>query len=94
MTRLEIVGLCSGSLKIVGAFEMKKDYKEIYKKYHASPDAIKKRSMRNKARRLMNLKVGDEREVDHKNPLSKGGTNNKRNLRVVTRATNRKKGAK
>ena len=90
MPRMEASGACF----FVGGSGMKKDYKEIYRKYHASPDAIKNRSTRNKARRLMNLKVGDKREVDHKNPLSKGGTNSKRNLRIVTRATNRKKGAK
>lgn len=42
----------------------------------------------------MGLKVGDPREVDHIKPLSKGGTNSKKNLRVVSRTTNRKKGAK
>ncbi len=68
------------------------DYKSIYKKYHSSPRAIQERSMRNKARRIKGLRVGDPREVDHRNPLSKGGTNNTRNLRVVSRATNRKKG--
>lgn len=42
----------------------------------------------------MGLKVGDPREVDHIKPLSKGGSNSKRNLRVVSRTTNRRKGAK
>ena len=42
----------------------------------------------------MGLKVGDPREVDHIKPLSKGGSNNKRNLRIVKRSTNRKKGTK
>lgn len=42
----------------------------------------------------MGLKKGDPREVDHKVPLSKGGSNSKRNLRVVSRTTNRKKGNK
>ncbi len=42
----------------------------------------------------MGLKVGDKREVDHKKPLSKGGSNRKSNLRVVSRSTNRKKAAK
>ena len=71
-----------------------RDYKEEYRKYHSSPKAIKERSERNQARRKMGLKVGDPREVDHKKPLSKGGSNNKRNLRVVSRETNRKKGNK
>lgn len=42
----------------------------------------------------MGLKVGDPREVDHIKPLSKGGSNSKRNLRIVSRKTNRRKGAK
>lgn len=70
----------------------KRDYKKEYREYHGRPEQIKARSMRNQARRKMKLKVGDNREVDHKNPLSKGGTNNPRNLRVVARSTNRKKG--
>ena len=30
----------------------------------------------------------------HKKPLSKGGSNKRKNLRVVSRSTNRKKGAR
>jgi 5-methylcytosine-specific restriction endonuclease McrA len=40
------------------------------------------------------VRKGDGREVDHKVPLSRGGSNSRRNLRVVSRRTNRKKGAK
>ena len=54
----------------------------------------KNRAERNKARRDMGLKKGDPREVDHITPLSKGGSNKKSNLRVVSRTTNRKKGNK
>ena len=72
----------------------KRDYKKEYAEYHSKPEQKKNRAARNKARREMGLKVGDPREVDHKKPLSKGGSNSKRNLRVVSRATNRKKGAK
>lgn len=72
----------------------KRNYKEEYRKYGSSPKQIKERAMRNKARKMMGLKVGDPREVDHIKPLSKGGTNSKKNLRVVSRTTNRKKGAK
>jgi len=42
----------------------------------------------------MGLKKGDKREVDHKKPLSKGGSNKKSNLRAVSRTTNRRKAAK
>ena len=74
--------------------EKKRDYKKEYREYGGKPEHIKERSERNKARRLMGLKVGDPREVDHIKPLSKGGSNSKRNLRVVSRKTNRRKGAK
>ena len=70
---------------------MSRDYRKEYDEYHSKPEQRKRRAMRNKARRLMGLEPGDPREVDHKNPLSKGGTNSKRNLRVVSRKTNRKK---
>jgi len=43
---------------------------------------------------MMGLKTGDPREVDHKVPLSRGGSNTKANLRVVSRTTNRRKGNK
>lgn len=72
----------------------KRDYKKEYREYHGKPEQIKKRDMRNKARREMGLAVGDPREVDHKVPLSKGGSNSKRNLRIVSRTTNRRKGNK
>lgn len=72
----------------------KRDYKKEYKDYHGKPEQRKNRAKRNKARSEMGLKVGDKREVDHKKPLSKGGSNKKSNLRVVSRSANRKKGAK
>ncbi len=52
---------------------------------------IKNRALRNKARKIVGLKPGDKREADHKKPLSKGGGNTKKNLRVVSFKTNRKK---
>lgn len=48
----------------------------------------KERAMRNKARREAGLKVGDPREADHKKPLAEGGSNNKSNVRIVSRKTN------
>ena len=48
----------------------------------------------NKARRKVGLKVGDPREVDHKTPTSKGGTNVRSNLTIKSRTSNRKKGSK
>lgn len=51
----------------------------------------KERSMRNKARREAGLKVGDPREADHKTPLSEGGSNSKKNVRIVSAKTNANK---
>lgn len=70
----------------------KRNYKKEYARDHSSTKAKKARAKRNAANRIM--KPGPGKEVDHKKPLSKGGSNKKSNLRVVSRATNRKKGAK
>lgn len=72
----------------------KRNYKKEYADFHGTPKQIKLRAKRNAARRAIGLKVGDKREVDHKKPLSKGGSNAKKNLRAVSRKTNRKKGKK
>ncbi len=53
-----------------------------------------KRKKQRQARAKMGLKPGDKREVDHKKPISKGGSNSTKNLRVVKRSTNRKKGVR
>ena len=71
-----------------------RNYKKEYADFHGTPAAKKNRAAANRARRAVGRKVGDSREVDHKKPMSKGGTNSKKNLRVVSRTTNRKKGAK
>lgn len=72
----------------------KRNYKKEYAEFHSKPAAKKNRAAANRARRKVGLKVGDPREVDHKKPMSKGGTNSKKNLRVVSRSTNRKKSSK
>ena len=63
-----------------------------YARDHAPLADKKDRASRNAANRK--LKPGPGKEVDHKKPLSKGGTNSKKNLRVVSRKTNRKKASK
>lgn len=73
--------------------EKARDYKQEYRDYHGRPEQIKERAQRNAARAQMGLKVGDPREVDHKRPISQGGTNSSRNLRAVSQAANRHKGA-
>lgn len=72
----------------------KRNYRKEYDDFHGKPEQKKNRAMRNAARREAGLKKGDGKEVDHKKPLSKGGTNAKSNRRVVSRHANRKKGAK
>jgi 5-methylcytosine-specific restriction endonuclease McrA len=72
----------------------KRDYAKEYREYQGTPEQLRRQSERHKARRLMGLKTGDPREVDHKVPLSRGGSNTKSNLRVVSRTENRRKGAK
>ena len=69
-----------------------RNYKQEYREYHGKPVQKKRRALRNKARKVLRLKVGDPREADHKKPLSRGGGNGKKNLRAVSRSTNRRKG--
>lgn len=71
-----------------------RDYKKEYREYQGKSEQIHNRSLRNAARKKMGLKVGDPREVDHKTPLSKGGSNSEKNLQVTSRTKNRKKGNK
>ena len=76
----------------------KRDYKKEYEDYHSKPEQKKNRALRNTARATMmkegKVKKGDGKEVDHKNPLSKGGSNSRRNWKVVSMKKNRKKGDK
>ena len=70
----------------------KRDYKRERAWEKANGDKRgKERAMRNKARREAGLKVGDSREADHKKPLVEGGSNDKKNVRVVSAKTNAKK---
>ena len=69
-----------------------RNYRREYESYHASAEQRRNRSLRNKAARKK--KCPDGQEVDHKQPLSKGGSNRASNLRCVSRRTNRQKGNK
>lgn len=72
---------------------MARNYAKEYRDFHGKPEQVKNRAARNAARRDAGLKKGDPREVDHKVPLSKGGSNSKANTRVVSRHANRTKGS-
>lgn len=61
--------------------------------YQGSAEQKKKRAMRNKARRDAikdgRVKKGDGKEIDHKKPLRRGGSNSKSNTRVRSKSANR-----
>lgn len=71
---------------------MARDYKRENELYKSKPDQIKKRVARNKARRMMEkeglVHKGDGKHVDHKNPLGKGGSTGRSNLRVLSASKN------
>lgn len=72
---------------------MPRDYKKEYENYQGTPAQIKNRAQRNKARAMMvkagRVSKGDGNDVDHAQPLSKGGTSTAKNLRVKTASANR-----
>lgn len=93
---MEGLAVAKGATKdmvMKGLQEMARDYKSEYRNYQGKPDQIKKRSLRNKARRKLvkqgRVHKGDHMDVDHKKPLVKGGGNALSNLRVKTDNANR-----
>jgi hypothetical protein len=71
----------------------KRDYKKEYATYDGTEMVKKKRAQRNKARRMLMregvVHKGDGMDVDHKVPLSKGGTTVRSNLKAVPASKNR-----
>lgn len=71
----------------------KRDYKQEYATTNGTQEAKKKRAQNNKARRMLMreglVHKGDGKDVDHKTPLSKGGTTARSNLRVKSASDNR-----
>ena len=72
---------------------MRRNYRKEYDNYQGKPEQIKKRSMRNKARKMLEkegkVSKGDGKDVAHKKPLAKGGSNERKNLRVSAKSKNR-----
>ena len=70
---------------------MARNYAKEYANYHSRPEQIKKRSSRNKARRLAvkegKAKKGDGKDIHHRD----GNTmnNNRGNLKSMTKSKNR-----
>jgi hypothetical protein len=64
-----------------------------YPAYDQKPEVKKKRAARNQARAIMEregkVHKGDGKDVDHKKPLSKGGTTTRSNLTVKAAKANR-----
>ena len=73
--------------------ERVRDYKHEYAIYHGKPAQKKERAERNGARREMvaagKVSKGDGKDVGHKTPIRKGGTNAKGTLAVQTEKFNR-----
>lgn len=71
----------------------KRDYKREYEKYQGTPEQRAARSERTVARNKANADgtthKGDGKDLDHRIPLSKGGTSSKSNLRAVPKSENR-----
>jgi hypothetical protein len=67
--------------------------RDTYPAYDQKPAVKKARAARNKARAMLEregkVHKGDGKDVDHKKPLSKGGTTSKGNLRVKSASSNR-----
>jgi hypothetical protein len=71
----------------------KRNYAQEYANYDGTEAVKKKRAQRNKARRMLEregvVHKGDGMDVDHKKPLSKGGTTTRSNLKAVPASKNR-----
>ena len=59
--------------------------------FQAKPAQVKNRTKRNQARAIMKKSGANVKgkDVDHKRPLSKGGSNTRGNLRVQSKSKNR-----
>ncbi len=70
---------------------MARDYAKEYRDYQGTPEQIKRRAGRNKARRLMiqkgKVKKGDGNDVDHRNKNTLD--NRPSNLRIMPKSKNR-----
>lgn len=67
--------------------------RERNRTYDARPENVAKRVKNNQARAQLEkegkVRKGDGNDVDHKRPLREGGSNDRSNLRVVSKSRNR-----
>jgi hypothetical protein len=72
---------------------MARDYAREYREYQGTPEQIKNRAARNKARRLMIKKHGKSavkgKDIDHKNGNPRD--NRRSNLQIMSKSKNRAK---
>ena len=72
---------------------MPRNYRKEYDNYQGTDKQKKNRAKRNAARREMEktgkVSKGDGKDVAHKKPLAKGGSNKKSNLTVSSKSKNR-----
>tara|TARA_R110000824_G_scaffold23246_8_gene83671 strand:- start:5489 stop:5857 length:369 start_codon:yes stop_codon:yes gene_type:complete len=72
-----------------------RNYRKEYDDYHGKPEQVKLRGERNAARaeaqHVLGMKLPTDIEVDHKDPLSQGGSNALANLELMPRHMNRRK---
>ena len=70
-----------------------RNYRAEYDSYHGTEKQKEARAQRNAARREAEregkVSKGDGKDVDHKTPIRKGGTNADSNTRVVDKEDNR-----
>lgn len=70
-----------------------RDYKREYEMYQGTTEQKRNRAKRNAARREMEREVGKSalkgKDVDHKIPLSRGGSNSRSNLQITSVHYNR-----
>lgn len=70
-----------------------RNYAQEYANYDGTAEVKKRRAERNKARRIMVkeglVAPGDGKDVNHIQPLTKGGTTTRKNLNVQTAHNNR-----
>lgn len=93
MKSLQKINITSGEqLQIEKNASARRDYRKEYLRDHASPEAKSNRAKRNYWNRKISTAPGQE--IDHKVPLSKGGSNDRSNIRVTSVAANRSKGEK
>ena len=72
-----------------------RNYRKEYDNYQGKPSQIKNRARRNAARRMMvkngSASKGDGKDVNHKRPLMKGGSNARSNLAMESKSVNRRR---